>query len=155
MDRVDCVNFEGLQAVNFMMDVSVRGTWMLSRLGVFLTLALGVSSVSGPVLAHHGNAAYDETTPVRIKGSLTKFDWANPHVYIYLDVKDIDGLVMHWSVESLSPERMARMGWTKDSVKPGDEVTIDLSAAKNGTPVGYLTKLVFADGTELRTKEGK
>jgi hypothetical protein len=128
---------------------------MLSRLGVPLILVLGFSLVSGPLFAHHGNAAYDETTPVRIKGTITKFDWANPHVYIYLDVKDIDGTVTHWSVESLSPERMTRMGWTKDSVKPDDHVTIDLSAAKNGTPVGYLTKLVFADGRELRTKEGK
>jgi len=128
---------------------------MLSKRALFLIFVLGFLSASAPLLAHHGNAAYDETTPVRIKGTVTKFDWANPHVYIYLDVKDIDGTVTHWSVESLSPERMARMGWTKESVKPDDQVTIDLSAAKNGTPVGYLTKLVFADGRELRTKEGK
>jgi hypothetical protein len=128
---------------------------MLSKQALCLIFVLGFFSASGPLFAHHGNAAYDETTPVRIKGTVTKFDWANPHVYIYMDVKDIDGTVTHWSVESLSPERMTRMGWTKDSVKPDDQVTVDLSAAKNGTPVGYLTKLVFADGKELRTKEGK
>jgi hypothetical protein len=128
---------------------------MQLRPGVFLISFLILSSVSSPLFAHHGNAAYDETTPVRIKGTVTKFDWVNPHIYIYVDVKGIDGAVTHWSVESLSPERMVRMGWTKDSVKPGDEVAITLSAAKNGTPVGYLTKLVFDDGRELRTREGK
>jgi hypothetical protein len=123
--------------------------------GVFVILVLGLSSICGPVSAHHGNAAYDETTPVRIKGTVTGFNWSNPHIYIYLDVKDDDGSVTHWSVESLSPERMVRMGWAKDSVRPGEKVSITLSAAKNGSPAGYLTKLVFDDGRELRTREGK
>ena len=118
---------------------------------VILSFCMAASTLS----AHHGNSAYDETTSVKIKGMVTKFDWANPHIYIYLDSKEGDGTITHWTVESLSPERMTRMGWDKNSVKPGEQVAITLSAAKNGSPIGYLAKLVFADGRELKTREGK
>jgi hypothetical protein len=120
-----------------------------------MIIILGFCIAPGTLFAHHGNSAYDETTPVKIKGVVTKFDWTNPHIYIYLDSKEGDGTITHWTVESLSPERMTRMGWDKNSVKPGDQVAITLSAAKNGSPIGYLTKLVFADGRELKTREGK
>lgn len=121
----------------------------------FLIVVLGFYVAPSALFAHHGNSAYDETTPVKIKGVVTRFEWTNPHIYIYVDLKESDGTIKHWTVESLSPERMTRMGWSKNSVKPGDQVAITLSAAKNGSPVGYLTKLVFADGRELRTREGK
>ena len=121
----------------------------------FMIVLLGFCMVADTLFAHHGNSAYDETTPVRIKGVITKFDWANPHVYIYLDLKETDGTIKHWTVESLSPERMVRMGWNKYSVKPGDHVVITLSAAKDGSPIGYLTELIFADGRALKTQEGK
>ena len=121
----------------------------------FVIVILSFCVASSTLFAHHGNSAYDETTPVKIKGMVTKFDWTNPHIYIYLDLKHSDGTITHWTVESLSPERMTRMGWGKNSVKPGDQVAITLSAAKDGSPTGYLTKLVFADGRELKTREGK
>ena len=126
---------------------------MRRKLGALLVLSLSLVSVCGPVLAHHGNAAYDETTPVAIKGTVTEFAWANPHAQIYLDVKDDRGDIKHWSVETLSPGRLLRAGWTKDSVKAGDHVTITLYAAKSGAPVGFLLKLIFADGRELGTRE--
>jgi hypothetical protein len=126
---------------------------MRGNFGALVILILGLVSVCGPVQAHHGNAAYDETTPVTIKGTVTEFAWANPHVQIYLDVKDDKGEIKPWSVESLSPGKLLRAGWTKDSVKPGDHVTITLYAAKSGAPVGFLLKLVFADGRELGTRE--
>lgn len=121
----------------------------------FVIVILSFCTAASTLSAHHGNSAYDETTPVKIKGVVTKFDWTNPHIYIYLDSKEGDGTITHWTVESLSPERMTHMGWDKNSVKPGDQVAVMLSAAKNGSPIGYLTKLVFADGRELRTREGK
>jgi hypothetical protein len=126
---------------------------MRGNFGALVLLIVGLVSVCGPVQAHHGNAAYDETTPVTIKGTVTEFAWANPHAQIYLDVKDDKGEIKPWSVESLSPGKLLRAGWTKDSVKPGDHVTITLYAAKRGAPVGFLLKLVFADGRELGTRE--
>jgi hypothetical protein len=126
---------------------------MHRKLGAFLILSPGLVSVWRPALAHHGNAAYDETTPVTIKGTVTEFAWANPHAQIYLDVTPDKGEIKHWSVETLSPGKLLRAGWTKDSVKAGDRVTITLYAAKSGAPVGFLLKLVFADGRELGTRE--
>jgi hypothetical protein len=111
-------------------------------------LALGV-----PLWAHHGNASYDTDNPVTIKGTVTEFAWTNPHVQIYLDVKDDKGKVAHWSVETYSPGKLVRAGWTKDSVKAGDQVSITLIPAKSGAPVGFLHKLVLPDGTVLALQE--
>jgi hypothetical protein len=108
----------------------------------------------GPVArAHHGNSAYDESKPVTLKGIVTEFNWANPHAQIYFDVKQSNGHVEHWGCETLSPGRLIRAGWNKDSVKAGDQITITLVAAKNGAPVGFLQKLVFADGKQLLPTE--
>src|SRR5437899_1351775 len=117
--------------------------------------AIAVSLAS----AHHGNSAYDETARVPIKGVITEFVWTNPHSQIYLDVKDSNGRVVHWGVETNSPGILSRAGWTRRSHKPGDEVTIILCPAKNGAPVAYIgsadpgTKVIFADGRELDFKE--
>jgi hypothetical protein len=104
--------------------------------------------------AHHGNSAYDESRPVTLQGTVTEFDWVNPHTQIYFDVKAPNGHVGHWGCETLSPGKLTRAGWTKDSVKPGDQVTITMVTAKTGAPVGILQKLVFADGRQLGTSEG-
>jgi hypothetical protein len=141
----------GLQFIWYIFGVG--GKSMHRKFGALLVLSLGLVWLSHPVLAHHGNAAYDETTPVTLKGTVTEFAWANPHAQIYLDVKDDKGEIKHWSVETLSPGKLLRAGWTKDSVKAGDRVTITFYAAKNGSPVGFLLKLVFTDGKELGTRE--
>ena len=106
-----------------------------------------------PLSAHHGNASYDNDNPVTIKGAVTEFAWSNPHVQIYLDVKDDKGSVVRWSVETFSPGKLVRAGWTKDSVKTGDQVSITLIPAKSGAPVGFLHKLVLPDGTVLALQE--
>ena len=104
--------------------------------------------------AHHGGAIYDTKNPISVKGTITDFEWTNPHVQIYFDAKDDKGNVVHWAVETLSPGKLARgSGWTKDSLKPGDQVTITLNPAKAGTPVGGLKKVVFADGHTLTPQE--
>jgi hypothetical protein len=109
---------------------------------------------SAPMFAHHGNAAYDETKEVTLKGRVTEFEWANPHTQIYFDVKDAKGNVVHWGCETLSPGKLIRAGWSKDAVKPGDQITITLVAAKNGAPVGFLHKLTFdSGGKELGIQE--
>ena len=120
-----------------------------------VTLLLLCASAS----AHHRNSAYDETARVPVKGTVTEFVWVNPHSQIYLDVKDKDGKVKNWSIETNSPGILSRAGWTRRSLKAGDEVTIILCPAKNGAPVAYIgsgdpgTKVIFADGRELDFKE--
>jgi hypothetical protein len=115
-------------------------------------LALGLSAICAPALAHHGVSAYGEN-PKTLKGTVTEFAWSNPHCQIYFDVTDDKGNVVHWSCETLSPSRLVRAGWTRTSLKPADQVTITLLPAKNGTPVGYLEEVVLADGTKLTRTE--
>jgi hypothetical protein len=119
----------------------------------FLFVTAAILAIGFPLWAHHGNAAYDDKNPVTIKGSVTEFAWTNPHAQIYLDVKDDKGNVVHWSVETYSPGKLVRAGWTKESVKVGDQVSINLIPAKNGSPVGFLHKLVLPNGKELGLQE--
>ena len=115
----------------------------------FFVVAIVLIFVSIPVSAHHGNAEYDEKRPLTMKGIVTEFMWASPHSKIFLNAKDANGSVVHWSIETLSPGKLARAGWTKDAVKPGDQVTVTFSPAKNGSPTGFLQKVVFLDGKQL------
>ena len=124
-----------------------------------LTLIVTVLVLSVSAAAHHGNSAYDETARVPIKGVVTEFVWTNPHSQIYLDVKGKNGKVVHWGIETNSPGILTRAGWTRHSLKAGDQVTIILCPAKNGEPVAYIgsgdpgTKVVFSDGRELDFKD--
>ena len=119
---------------------------------IFVSLAF-----CGVVAAHHGNAAYDPEHPKTIKGTVTEFVWSNPHCQIYLDVKDDSGKVVHWSVESQSPGILKRNGWNRDILKPGDEISVTLVAAKNGAPVGFsgeeIGRVVLPDGRTLRMNQ--
>jgi len=115
----------------------------------FFVVTIGLIFVSISVSAHHGNAEYDEKRPLTMKGTVTEFMWASPHSKIFLNAKDPRGSVVHWSIETLSPGKLARAGWTKDAVKPGDQVTVTFSPAKNGSPTGFLQKVVFLDGKQL------
>lgn len=119
----------------------------------FFLAAAALVLISVPLSAHHGNAAYDEKNPITIKGTVTEFAWTNPHVQIYLDVKDEKGKVVRWSVETYSPGKLIRAGWTKEAIKPGDQVSINLIPAKNGAPVGFLHKLVLPNGKVLALQE--
>lgn len=119
----------------------------------FLIAVTAILAFGIPVWAHHGNAAYDDKNPITIKGAVTEFAWVNPHVQIYLDVKDDKGKVAHWSVETYSPGKLVRAGWSKDVVKPGDTVSITLIPARNGSPVGFLHKMVLPNGKELALQE--
>jgi Family of unknown function (DUF6152) len=115
---------------------------------VLAVVALVVVS-AGLTFAHHGLSAYDEKNPTTLKGTVTEFAWSNPHAQIYFDVKDDKGNVAHWACETLNPARLVRAGWSRHSLNPGDQITISLIVAKSGAPVGFLRKLVLADGTEL------
>jgi hypothetical protein len=101
-------------------------------------------------VAHHSTAEFDYTKQVTIHGKVKEVQWTNPHSFIQLLVPGKDGKAVQWSVEIGSPSLNINMGWRKNSVKPGDEVTMVLSPARNGTPYGTLRVLTFADGKELK-----
>jgi hypothetical protein len=122
------------------------------KLNMFIVAAV-LLMLGAPLWAHHGNAAYDADNPITIKGTVTEFSWTNPHVQIYLDVKSDKGDVVHWSVETYSPGKLVRAGWSKESLKAGDVVSINLIPAKSGAPVGFLHKVVLPDGKELGLQE--
>src|SRR5690606_39115493 len=117
-----------------------------------LKAALLVSSslLTATVWAHHSTAEFDYTKQLTIQGKVKEVQWTNPHSYIQLLVTDADGKQVEWSVEIGSPSLNINMGWRKDSVVAGDDVTMLLSPARNGTPYGTLRVLTFPDGRELR-----
>jgi hypothetical protein len=117
----------------------------------FLFAALLLVSI--PACAHHGVAAYDMTTKITLKGTIASFDWSNPHSQIHLDVTDEKGNVVHWDFETQAPTVLVHAGWTRNTLKPGDQVTIIATPAKDGAPVGLLSKLVLANGQELTSNE--
>jgi Family of unknown function (DUF6152) len=102
-----------------------------------------------PGFAHHGSAAYDLTKVTTVKGTVTDFEFINPHVEIYFEVKDEKGNVEKWDGEAANTLALHRHGWTSKSLKPGDVVTFIGNRAKNGTNVLRLRKVVLPDGAEL------
>ena len=114
-----------------------------------LAAAAGLVIASVPLLAHHSNAAFDAGKRVTITGTVTEWFWANPHCLLSLDVKEADGQVVRWVVETQAPPNMIPFGWSKQSFKPGEVVTITAEPARTGKPVGRLLRAVFADGRTL------
>lgn len=113
-------------------------------------LILGAAVASTPANAHHGtNTEYDAEHPLVFHGLVTEFEFANPHIQIYFDVKDDKGKVAHWAVEGPSPGRLIRMGWSRTEIKAGDQITITVEPARSGATVGAIRKVVLPSGKEL------
>jgi hypothetical protein len=124
---------------------------MRNKLVVFTVAAvLLLLSLGGSTFAHHGFVSwYDMSRSVTVKGTVTSFDWTNPHAYVYLDVKNEKGAVEKWSLELGALAMLARAGWRRDTLKYGDEITAIGNPAKEGKPMMHLAKIVFANGQEL------
>jgi hypothetical protein len=110
-------------------------------------LVVGLVMVCAPVFAHHGSrVSYDLDKPVTMKGTVTSLLWQNPHVFLSYNVKDDAGTVTDWGAEMAeTPHQMTLRGWTKNTLKSGDEVTLTVFPSKAGTPRGLLSKLVLND----------
>jgi hypothetical protein len=101
------------------------------------------------VQAHHSNSAFYVTKVITIKGVVKEFKWSNPHVWVILTVDDGKGNKVDWKAEGRPPGILLRSGWTPKSLQPGDEVTIDLSPAKDDSASGLIARVTKADGTIL------
>jgi len=115
-----------------------------------LAFVVGVLTFCGPTFAHHGSAAYSTSVAVMKDATVTRFTWNNPHCIVMFDVKDEKGNVAHWAAEIGSPPAVAILGWTRNSLQPGDVVTVYIWPAKSGRPVGRLNRVVFPNGKTLR-----
>lgn len=113
-------------------------------------ILVGSILASLPVFAHHSFAAeYDASKPIALNGTVTKVEWMNPHARFYIDVKDDAGNVTNWELELGSPNGLMRAGWTRNSLKQGDQVTVSGSLAKDGSHLANARQVTFADGKKV------
>ena len=119
-------------------------------MGKLLLALLGFGMAAAPALAHHSLAAqFDESQPVTLEGVISKVEWVNPHVYLYVDVADPAGKVNTWSVETFPPTTLRRGGLTKEKLGLGQRVSMLAFKARSGSSLAFLRKITFADGHEL------
>jgi hypothetical protein len=126
---------------------------MSSRIGLVVALASLASLAATQVMAHHGAGVFDAEKKTTVTGTVTDFQFVNPHVLVYIDVKGEDGKPLHWGGELTSPNRLARdaraVKWHKEILKPGDSITLTGHPARNGAPMMDILKIVDSQGTVL------
>jgi Family of unknown function (DUF6152) len=101
---------------------------------------------AAPAAVHHSFAMFDNDHQVKVIGTVTKFQWTNPHVYIELDVADAKAAVKHWSIECASPGILNRIGWKFNMIKTGDELTVIVAPLRTGEPGALLKEVTLPDG---------
>ena len=111
---------------------------------------VGVVAFSAPLFAHHGAASFDSGKTVTVKGTVTEYVWSNPHVLVKVDTKDDSGNVAHWVLEAWNPVTQSSRGWTKNTFKPGDAVSLDINPAKNGALVGEIRGRIVINDKEFK-----
>ena len=119
---------------------------MIAGCGVIGMLAAGTA----PASAHHSFAAeFDASKPVKLTGTVTKIEWQNPHAFLYVDVKDAAGKVTNWGLEMGSPNGLMRQGWSRNSLKIGDEIVVEGSQAKDGSSIANARTVTLSGGQRL------
>lgn len=121
-------------------------TVKLMRVGI---VALVMAALTTPAWAHHSFAMFDHNRSLTLKGTVTKFQWTNPHGYIELDVPAADGKVQHYTIECTSINMLTRQGWRSTSIKTGDKVTAIISPLLDGQSGGLLLEVTLPDGKVL------
>jgi hypothetical protein len=121
--------------------------------GLFLLLAVLVM-MAPPLAAHHGRGAtFDMKKQLTLKGTVSQVKWQNPHVLIFIDVKDDTGKVVTWGFENSNVHTLANQGYNRNTLKIGQPVTAVLNPAANGAPLGIIVKVILADGKEIMSRE--
>jgi hypothetical protein len=117
-------------------------------------LLLAALSIGAPAAAHHGRGStYDMNKRVTLKGVVSRVDWRNPHVVIYMDVKDDSGKVVTWGFENAGVSQLAQAGYHRNSLKLGQAITAIVNPAANGAPTAIVVKVILADGSEIMSRE--
>ena len=117
---------------------------MTTRISIAL-IATALVAVSTQALAHHSFSAFNTATEKTLTGTVNRFEWTNPHTWIWVDVNE-GGKVVTWGVEGMSPNYLSRRGWTKNTFKPGDKVTLTIRPMRDGSPGGMFVRGILADG---------
>jgi len=118
-----------------------------------LTVWLGLSMIGGvtPSFAHHSTAMYNMGNPTTVTGVVKRFEWVNPHAFIYLEVTDEKGNKVEWAIEMMSLNHLKSYGWLHDTVKPGDVITCTGGAAKSGDPAMLSSLIKLPDGRQIKS----
>lgn len=115
-----------------------------------LAVVAGLMMAAVPALGHHSLFAnFDETRTVTLNGVISKIEWLNPHVYLYMDVTDAAGNISMWEIETFPPSTLRRAGLTRDNLGLGENVTLVGYQSRNGSQTSFLRKMTFTDGREL------
>ena len=123
---------------------------MKTSSSIVLGIGVGVILAAVPAQAHHSFAAeYDRNKPVTLTGAVTKVDWVNPHARFHMDVKDASGKIVNWEIEMGSPAGLIRRGWTRNSLKIGEPVTVEGFLAKDGSPLANSSTVKLSDGRRV------
>jgi hypothetical protein len=122
---------------------------------LYVGVLLCTLAAAPPLLAHHSFAMFDTAKRLTMSGTVTAFEWTNPHVYIEIDVPDEKGTAKHWSVELGSPSILMQAGWKFSDVKVGDKITVVLNPLRSGEPGGLLAQATVRDGRVLGNGPGR
>ena len=133
--------------------MGANGDPMKTRLLIFTACVVAVLIVSGAAFAHHGTAAYDTKNIVTVKATMRDFLFINPHVQLHFDVKNDKGEIEKWQAELTAPNKLARAGWDKHTLKPGDSITASGYVGKNDAHTMWINKLIGPDGEALHLFE--
>jgi Family of unknown function (DUF6152) len=120
---------------------SRRTAWVGGVLGLLM-------AITAPAVAHHSFAVFDHTRTLTIRGTVTKFQWTNPHGFLEVDIPQPDGTTKHFSIELTSINMMQRVGWRSNMIKAGDKITAIVAPLLSGDPVGLGLEVTMADGTK-------
>jgi hypothetical protein len=126
-----------------------------NRISCLISLAVAIVMVDATLGAHHSFTIFDQTKEVTLTGSVTAFEWTNPHAYIEIDVADEKGVVKHWSVELGSPSILMQSGWKYRDLKHGDKVTVRINPLRDGQAGGLLIQATLPDGRTLGNGPGR
>ena len=121
----------------------------MNKMFVVLAVAVGLLIAYGPLFAHHSNTIYDMQHTITIQGTVTALEFINPHVQVRFDVKSDQGNIEEWVGVTGPPNALRRAGFNRNTLKPGDQITVDGHRAKDGSTIIEVEKIVLSDGTSF------